>query len=189
MSYVFTIVGTRDNPLFSHTFGTSKHGAPGHAQFPPDSLTLNQFILHSSLDIVEEVQWTTGAMYLKCVDRFQSNYISCFLTGTGMKFLLLHNPDPVAGSQGGGTHPSHGHHASLGAGDGVSKVGRGSGSAASSVAGNPTGPAAEEAVRQFFADVYESWVKTAMNPFYRVDSEIKSPIFRQRVAAAARKYL
>jgi hypothetical protein len=39
--------------------------------------------------------------------------------------------------------------------------------------------------------VYEVWVKTIMNPFFRVGGGdvVKSPVFRQRVATAARKYL
>lgn len=54
---------------------------------------------------------------------------------------------------------------------------------------NPTSPAAEEAVRQFFADVYENWVKTVMNPFYTVNMPVTSLVFKARVAAAGRKYL
>jgi hypothetical protein len=61
--------------------------------------------------------------------------------------------------------------------------------ATSSVAANPTSPATEEAIRQFFSEVYESWVKTCMSPFYTVDMEVKNPIFRSRVAAAGKKYL
>jgi hypothetical protein len=40
-------------------------------------------------------------------------------------------------------------------------------------------------------DVYEAWVKTIMNPFFAVGNGevIKSPVFRQRVATAAKKYL
>ena len=37
--------------------------------------------------------------------------------------------------------------------------------------------------------VYEAWVKCTMNPFYDVNQEVTSPIFRSRVAAAAKKYL
>jgi len=37
--------------------------------------------------------------------------------------------------------------------------------------------------------VYENWVKTIMSPFYQVNMEIKSPVFRGRVAAAGKKYL
>lgn len=57
---------------------------------------MNQFIVHSSLDIVEEVQWATPTMlysisclplpaanvirYMKCVDKFNNLLVSCFLT-------------------------------------------------------------------------------------------------------------
>jgi len=37
--------------------------------------------------------------------------------------------------------------------------------------------------------VYESWVKCLMNPFYQANQVVTSPIFRSRVAAAAKKYL
>jgi hypothetical protein len=61
--------------------------------------------------------------------------------------------------------------------------------ASTSIAANPTSPQTEEAIRQFFVEVYENWVKTIMSPFYQVNMEVKSPIFRARVAAAAKKYL
>ena len=57
------------------------------------------------------------------------------------------------------------------------------------MAANPTSPQAEEAIRNFFVEVYDAWVKAVMNPFYRVNMEIRSPVFRQRVAASGRKYL
>lgn len=62
MSYYFVIVGTEDNPLFEYEFGTSKAGGDGQARFPEQARHMNQFIVHSSLDIVEEVQWGTGQM-------------------------------------------------------------------------------------------------------------------------------
>jgi trafficking protein particle complex subunit 2 len=62
MSYYFVIVGTQDNPIFEHEFGTSKQGNDGQPRFTEDARHLNQFIVHSSLDIVEEVQWTKGDM-------------------------------------------------------------------------------------------------------------------------------
>ena len=64
MSYYFAIVGTQDNPLFEHEFGTSKQGGDGQSRFNEDLRHLNQFILHSSLDIAEEVQWSHGNMYV-----------------------------------------------------------------------------------------------------------------------------
>jgi trafficking protein particle complex subunit 2 len=53
----------------------------------------------------------------------------------------------------------------------------------------PTSPQTEEAIRQFFFEVYENWVKTIMSPFYHINMEVKSPVFRGRVIAAAKKYL
>ena len=63
MSYYFCIIGTKDNPLFEHEFGTSKQGGDGIARFPAEARHINQFIVHSSLDIVEEVQWLNNQMY------------------------------------------------------------------------------------------------------------------------------
>jgi trafficking protein particle complex subunit 2 len=54
---------------------------------------------------------------------------------------------------------------------------------------NPTAPATEEAIKNFFLDVYDAWVKTIMNPFYAPNMPVLSPVFRQKVAAAAKKYL
>jgi hypothetical protein len=81
MSYYFAIIGTKDNPLFEYEFGTSKSGGDGVARFPEAARQLTQFIVHSSLDMVEEIQWAGGQMYLKVVDRLYNNYVSCFLTG------------------------------------------------------------------------------------------------------------
>lgn len=69
MSYYFVIVGTQDNPLFEHEFGTSKQGGDGAAHFADQARSMNQFIVHSSLDILEEVQWSSGQM---CVLPFRS---------------------------------------------------------------------------------------------------------------------
>ncbi|RYO74685.1 hypothetical protein DL766_004512 [Monosporascus sp. MC13-8B] len=175
MSYYFVIVGTQDNPLFEYEFGTSKQGGDGQARFSEQARHMNQFIVHSSLDIVEEVQWGTGQMYLKCVDKFFNNYVSCFVTGANAKFLLLHQPTTTT------TTTST-------TGSSTTRASSGSG-AATSIGANPTSPQTEEAVRSFMLEVYESWVKTVMSPFYRANMEVRSPVFRQRVAAAGRKYL
>ena len=59
----------------------------------------------------------------------------------------------------------------------------------SSIAANPTSPQTEEAVRQFMNEIYESFVKTAMSPFYKQGMEIRSPVFRAKVTAAGKKWL
>jgi hypothetical protein len=37
--------------------------------------------------------------------------------------------------------------------------------------------------------VFEVWIKAVMSPFASVEGKLGSPVFRQRVAAAGRKYL
>jgi len=83
-----------------------------------------------------------------------------------VKFMLLHQPPSAVSSSS--INPR---------------------SSTSTIAANPTSPQTEEAVRAFMLEVYESWVKTIMSPFYQVNMEVRSPVFRQRVAAAGRKYL
>jgi hypothetical protein len=67
MSYYFAIIGTQDNPLFEYEFGTAKQGGDGVARFAEQARHMNQFIVHSSLDIVEEIQWGSGQMCVKCI--------------------------------------------------------------------------------------------------------------------------
>jgi trafficking protein particle complex subunit 2 len=53
-NYSFVIVGKDDNPLYELDIGFSKKESTPH-----------MFILHSSLDIVEELVWKNTALYLK----------------------------------------------------------------------------------------------------------------------------
>lgn len=137
------------------------------------------------------------ARYLKHIDTYPpaSAYITAFLTPSGARFLLLHQPPqlPSAAGSGSGAGGGSGGGGSslLGSSFSASALGGGSSSRASSssIAANPTAPQTEEAVRQFMNEVYENYVKTVMSPFYRQGLEIKSPVFRARVTAAGRKWL
>ncbi|CAK7197440.1 TRAPP subunit [Sporothrix eucalyptigena] len=196
MSYYFVIVGTQDNPLFEYEFGTSKQGGDGQAHFAEQARHLNQFVVHSSLDVVEEVQWANGQMYLKCVDKFFHNYVSCFVTGANTKFLLLHQPTAASNAYGsaggvGAGGPIMAASGLLGAGNNAAPAvtAAASSRASTSIGANPTSAATEEAIKNFFNEVYENWIKTTMSPFYKANMEIKSPVFRARVAAAGKKYL
>ncbi|KAB8231790.1 Trafficking protein particle complex subunit 2 [Aspergillus alliaceus] len=190
MSYYFTILSPTDVPLFNIAFGTSKSGGDGIARFrfPDTAQYMNQFIIHSSLDVVEEAQWMNGNMYLKHIDTYPpaSAYISAFLAPSGARFLLLHQPPQLPSASTGSGSSSL-----LGSSFSASALGGGSSSRASSssIGANPTSPQTEEAVRQFMNEVYENYVKTVMSPFYRQGLEIKSPVFRSRVTAAGRKWL
>lgn len=63
MSYYFAIIGTKDSPLFELEMGTNKQGGDGVPRFREEARHMNQFIVHASLDIAEEVQWVDGKMY------------------------------------------------------------------------------------------------------------------------------
>ncbi|KAJ6110134.1 hypothetical protein N7486_002369 [Penicillium sp. IBT 16267x] len=183
MSYYFTILSPTDTPIFNIAFGTSKSGGDGIARFrfPDTAQYMNQFIIHSSLDIVEETQWTNGGMYLKHIDTYPpaAAYISAFLTPSGARFLLLHQPPQLPAGNSG----SLGSSSLLGASGSTTRA------SSSSIAANPTSPQTEEAVRQFMNEIYESYVKTAMSPFYKQGMEIRSPVFRTKVTAAGKKWL
>ncbi|KAK3096421.1 TRAPP subunit, partial [Teratosphaeriaceae sp. CCFEE 6253] len=140
MSYYFTIIGTRDNPLFEADFGTSKVGGDGVARFRDEARYMNPFIVHAALDLVEEVQWVNKEMYLKRVDSYQNNHVHCFLTGGNVKFMLLMNPDPAATAYSAypTSPPSR-----------PATAGRPS---AILLAANPTSQATEDAVRQFMTE-------------------------------------
>lgn len=241
MSYYFCIVGTKDNPLFELEFGTSKQGGDGVARFSPEARSMNPFIVHSSLDIVDELQWHNNQMcvqypdpsvlpapfrhqpvptplkqtnpsclqswsskltpsceprsrYLKRIDHFASSHISAFLTPTSTKFLLLHLPHPPntppTSLQTPTSFSPFGPYTSTP----PSSLRQSSSSSTSfsgstSIANNPTSPQTEEAIRQFFGDVFEVWLKAVMNPFCGVDTALGSPVFRARVLAAGKKYL
>ncbi|KAI8850103.1 Sedlin [Chytridium lagenaria] len=92
MSY-FCIVGTRDNPLYETDFPI-----PGRKDDSRrDDRHLNQFVAHASLDVIEEVMWTTNSMYLKVVDRFNELMVSAYVLASGVKFILLHENNNTEG--------------------------------------------------------------------------------------------
>ncbi|MCJ1283505.1 TRAPP subunit [Xylographa opegraphella] len=197
MSYYFCIVGTKDNPLFELEFGTSKQGGDGIARFPTEARQLNPFIVHASLDIVEEVQWLNSQMYLKRVDHFASSHVSCFLTPTSVKFMLLHLPHPpntapstVSASQNPNVFPPFGPYTTTTPPSSLLRASTSSSTGnTAAIPNNPTSPQAEEALRLFFTEVYEAWVKAVMNPFQSINKTLGSPVFKARVVTAGRKFL
>ncbi|GAA5857817.1 hypothetical protein JCM1840_000923 [Sporobolomyces johnsonii] len=74
---------------------TPNPGAPssgvgyGH-KTGPNGRHVMQLVAHASLDVVEDVQWTNGGMYLKSIDKFHEWTVSAWLTPGGVKIILLH---------------------------------------------------------------------------------------------------
>ncbi|XP_066318869.1 uncharacterized protein [Miscanthus floridulus] len=75
----------------------SKNGIPiyeaevGSALKKEDLAHQHQFILHAALDVVQDLTWTTNAMFLRSVDRFSDFVVSVYVTAGHTRFLLLHD--------------------------------------------------------------------------------------------------
>ncbi|XP_061999116.1 uncharacterized protein LOC133716420, partial [Rosa rugosa] len=63
----------------------------GNSALREDAAQLHQFILHAALDIVQDLAWTTSAMYLKAVDRFNDLVVSAYVTAGHIRLMLLHD--------------------------------------------------------------------------------------------------
>eukprot|EP01041_Mallomonas_annulata_P007638 gene7638-15631_t len=77
---VFMIVG-RSDPVYEIDLGSNKD----------DLAYLHQFILHSSLDLIENAMWINSATFLRVVDRFNNLMVSAYVTPGGAYLLLLHD--------------------------------------------------------------------------------------------------
>lgn len=47
----------------------------------------------------------------------------------------------------------------------------------------------EDAVRNFFQEVYELYLRAMLNPFYRLNTPIETPTFDTRVNALGKKFI
>ncbi|KAF9124779.1 TRAPP subunit [Mortierella sp. 14UC] len=143
----FVMIGTKDNPIYEAEFVSvnTARSSSGGATIPEakkeEFRHLNQFIAHSALDMVEDIQWSTNQMYLKSIDKFNERFISAYLTAGNIKLLLLHDAK------------------------------------------------SEDAIRNFFNDCYEFYIKTLLNPFYEPNSIISSAAFDTKVRLSAKRYL
>ncbi|OQS03005.1 trafficking protein particle complex subunit 2 [Thraustotheca clavata] len=125
---LFMIVGSKE-PLYSLDVKPRKD----------ETAHVDEFVLHSALDIVQETMWSNPSMWLKVVDKFNEQFVSGFVTATNIKFILLHESRN------------------------------------------------EDAIKSFFLDVYDLYVKLLLNPFYTHDTPISSIDFDSRVRSLAKR--
>lgn len=107
-SYYFAIIGTRDNPIYElelASFKAPTKQIPGQSQFSPKIKELLPFITNSSLDLIEDAQWTTGNFHLGKVDSFYGLQVNAFITQGNIKFVLCY--DLVASGDSGISSGKH----------------------------------------------------------------------------------
>mmetsp|Transcript_4626 Transcript_4626/g.5065 ORF Transcript_4626/g.5065 Transcript_4626/m.5065 type:complete len:135 (+) Transcript_4626:76-480(+) len=131
---VFIIIG-KTEPIYELEIGKAL------TESGDDLSYLHQFILYSSLDMVNSSMWTNNSTFLKVVDKFNYLYVSSYVSQGGKIFLILHN-------------------------------GKG-----------------EDAIRAFFVETHELYVRYLMNPFASSDTPIISPHFNATVRALAKRLL
>nr|AFS50006.1 SNARE-like protein [Dendrobium officinale] len=129
----FIIVIKNDIPIYEAELGSAvKKEETAHQ---------HQFILHAALDIVQDLAWTTSAMFLKAMDRFNELVVSVYVTAGHTRLMLLHDSRN------------------------------------------------EDAIKSFFQEVHELYLKILLNPLYLPGSRITSSHSDTKVRALARKYL
>ncbi|KAK3037812.1 hypothetical protein RJ639_031853 [Escallonia herrerae] len=103
----FMIVSRNDIPIYEAEVGTAPKKMEAAEQVDEEvNLPINekedaahqhQFILHAALDIVQDLAWTTSAMFLKAIDRFNDLAVSVYVTAGHIlhflhtRLMLLHD--------------------------------------------------------------------------------------------------
>lgn len=158
-SYYFTMIGTRDNPIYELEFGSfkSSSSSAGQAQFSLKVKELLPFIANLALDLIEDAQWTSGKFHLGRVDSFYGIVVIGFVTQGNIKFVLCCEQGPTS--------------------SGLELMMTGS------------KQQDDTAIRQFFTEMYDLYVKALLNPFYGFNDAVVSPDFDHRAKLLAKKYL
>ncbi|QPG75080.1 hypothetical protein FOA43_002420 [Brettanomyces nanus] len=89
MSYYFSIIGNNDAPLYELEIGTYHQSGDGTPHLPKEIHQLEQFIVNSSLDILQDIQFKNNAIFTKNLDNFYGYQIFSYLTQGNAKFIIL----------------------------------------------------------------------------------------------------
>ncbi|KAJ9537757.1 hypothetical protein OSB04_030490, partial [Centaurea solstitialis] len=77
----FMIISRNDIPIYEAEVGTAPKKEEAAHQ--------HQFILHAALDVVQDLAWTTSAMFLKAIDRFNDLVVSVYVTAGHILLLFV----------------------------------------------------------------------------------------------------
>ncbi|GJR84114.1 putative reverse transcriptase domain-containing protein [Tanacetum coccineum] len=89
--FICRIVGAPSDPCVNHEKEEATHQ--------------HQFIMHAGLDIVQDLAWTTTAMFLKAIDRFNDLVVSIYVTAVQCNIPLEDFFYSDAQSENGGVTP------------------------------------------------------------------------------------
>lgn len=89
MSYYFTIIGTDDTPVYELEIGTYHQSGNGTPHLPKELREMEQFIVNSSLDILQDKQFKNNKIFTKDLDSLYGYQICSYLTQGNGKFMIL----------------------------------------------------------------------------------------------------
>ncbi|SGY21420.1 BQ5605_C016g08235 [Microbotryum silenes-dioicae] len=140
----------------------------------PQGRHVMQLVAHASLDVVEDVQWTNGAMYVGIIPLFCESSFLAVLILPGHQVPQIDRQvsrmDNLRLDHTGSTESF------LTVPIGVKLI------LLHEVKN-------DDGIRLFFQETWENYVKTLLNPFHELNSPINSPVFDARVKASAKKHL
>ena len=122
--------------------------------------------------------------YLSKVDHFYGHVVTAYITYSGIKFVMVHCNTNGMVNESSTTKENNKNNS----GNAINTTDNSSGDDFIFM-GNGLATIDDNKCKNFYQEVHELYVKTLLNPFYRLGQPINSPEFNIRVHSIAKKYL